>query len=155
MLQLAHTATHEGIQKTLQHLRADLAIDNNRALVRDFVRAYTVYQHNKTTSLRLARLLQRLEITSQVWADISIDFMEELPKVHGKSVILTVVDRFSMYAHFISLGHPYTTASVAQAFFTTLCASTGSLRPSSATTIPCSWAMSGGTSSSVTASSSG
>jgi hypothetical protein len=52
-----------------------------------------------------------------VWAGISIDFIECLPKVAGKSVILTVVDRFSKYAHFIPLGHPYTAASVAQAFF--------------------------------------
>jgi hypothetical protein len=40
-----------------------------------------------------------------------------LPKVAGKLVILTVVDRFSKYAHFIPLGHPYTVASVARAFF--------------------------------------
>jgi hypothetical protein len=52
-----------------------------------------------------------------VWADISIDFIEGLPKVADKSVILTVVDRFSKYAHFIPLGHPYTAASVARAFF--------------------------------------
>lgn len=52
-----------------------------------------------------------------MWADISIDFIEGLPKVHGKSVLLTVVDRFSKYAHFIPLGHPYTATSVARAFF--------------------------------------
>ena len=54
---------------------------------------------------------------SRVWADISLDFIEALPKVHGKSVLLTVVDRFSKYAHFIPLGHPYTASSVARAFF--------------------------------------
>jgi hypothetical protein len=52
-----------------------------------------------------------------VWADIAIDFIEGLPKVAGKSVIPTVVDRFSKYAHFVLLGHPYTAASVARAFF--------------------------------------
>jgi len=36
-----------------------------------------------------------------------MDFIESLPKVRGKSVILTVVDRFSKYAHFIALSHPY------------------------------------------------
>ena len=42
-----------------------------------------------------------------------MDFIEGLPKVHGKSVILTVVDRFSKHA----LSHPYTASSVARAFF--------------------------------------
>ncbi|WVZ94366.1 hypothetical protein U9M48_040265 [Paspalum notatum var. saurae] len=46
-----------------------------------------------------------------------MDFIEGLPRVHGKSVILTVVDRFSKYTHFIALGHPYTATSVVRAFF--------------------------------------
>jgi hypothetical protein len=44
--------------------------------------------------------------------------VEALPRVRGKSVILTVVDRFSKYCHFIPLAHPYLAESVAQAFFT-------------------------------------
>lgn len=46
-----------------------------------------------------------------------MDFVEGFPKVGGKSVILTVVDRFSKYAHFVPLSHPYTACSVAKAFF--------------------------------------
>jgi len=117
VLQLAHTGAHEGIQKTLQRLRAEFYVEHDRRVVRDFVRACATCQRNKTEALHLADLLQPLPVPSRVWADISIDFIEALPKVHGKSVILTVVDRFSKYAHFIALGHPYTAASVARAFF--------------------------------------
>jgi len=70
------------------------------------VRSCSTCQRNKTQALQPAGLLQPLDVPSQVWADISIDFIEGLPKVGGKSVILTVVDRFSKYAHFIALGQP-------------------------------------------------
>lgn len=53
----------------------------------------------------------------QVWADILLDFIDGPPKVGGKFVIITVVDRFSKNTHFIALGHPYTTTLVACAFF--------------------------------------
>jgi hypothetical protein len=58
-----------------------------------------------------------LPVPTAVWTDIGLDFVEALPKVRGKSVILTVVDRFSKYCHFIPLAHPYSAESVAQAFF--------------------------------------
>ncbi|WVZ52497.1 LOW QUALITY PROTEIN: hypothetical protein U9M48_003551 [Paspalum notatum var. saurae] len=99
---LAHSAGHEGIQKTLHRLRAELGAD---------VHDVPAEQDRDTAAV------QPLEVPSQLWADISMDFIEGLPKVGGKSVILTVVDRFSKYAHFIPLGHPYTAASVARAFF--------------------------------------
>ncbi|SPT16744.1 unnamed protein product [Triticum aestivum] len=117
VLLLAHSAGHEDVQKTLHRLRADFYIPGDRALVRDWVRSCMTCQRNKTETLRPAGLLQPLDVPSQVWADISMDFIVGLPKVGGKSVILTVVDRFSKYAHFIALGHPYTAASVARAFF--------------------------------------
>jgi len=96
-------------------------------------------------SLQPAGLLQPLEVPSQVWADISMDFIEGLPKVSGKSIILTLVDRFSKYAHFIALGHPYTAASVVRVFFDGIVRLHGF--PSSATGTPCSPVTCGVTSS--------
>ncbi|KAF0907465.1 hypothetical protein E2562_017398 [Oryza meyeriana var. granulata] len=78
-----------------------------------------VCQQNKTEHLHPAGLLQPLEVLSSVWADIAMDFMEGFLKVGGKSVVLTVVDRFSKYAHFVAIGHPYTATLVARVFFLT------------------------------------
>jgi len=81
------------------------------------VRACATCQRFKTEHLQPAGLLMPLPVPTGVWTDIGLDFIEALPKVRGKSVILTVVDRFSKYCHFIPLAHPYSAESVAQAFF--------------------------------------
>jgi len=117
VLQLAHMGGHEGIQRTLQRLPQRFYVEHDRRIVGDFVRSSPTCQRNKMETLHPTGLLQPLPVPSRVSADISINFVEALPKVHGKSVLLTVVDRFSKYAHFIALGHPYTASSVARAFF--------------------------------------
>jgi hypothetical protein len=117
LLELAHGTGHEGVHKTLHRLRADFHTPHDRVLVQDFVRACVVCQHNKGNHLQPGGLLQPLEVPSTVWADVAMDFVEALPRVNGKSVILTMVDRFSKSAHFIALSHPYTTTSVARVFF--------------------------------------
>lgn len=117
VLAQANGVGHEGVQKTLQRLRASFATPRDNKLVRDYIRSCSVCQRNKTEHLHPAGLLQPLEVPKAVWADIAMDFVEGFPKVAGKSVILTVVDRFSKYAHFIARCHPYTAMTVAQAFF--------------------------------------
>lgn len=116
----AHQAGHEGTQKTLHRLRSQFHVPGMRRLVQEFVRGCAVCQRNKSEHLHPSGLLQPLTVPHQVWEDISLDFVEGFPKVHGKSVILTVVDRFSKYAHFVALGHPYTASSVARIFFDTI-----------------------------------
>ena len=61
-----------------------------------------------------------------------MDFVEGFPWVGGKSVILTVMDCFSMIcysmlAQLIALSHPYSACSVVRSFFDNTCGSTTSL----------------------------
>lgn len=65
-------------------------------------------------------LLQPLPIPERVWQDISMDFIEGLPKSEGYSVILVVVDRLTKFAHFIPIKHPYTALSIAKIFLDTI-----------------------------------
>jgi hypothetical protein len=51
-------------------------------------------------------LLQPLNVSSIMWADVTMDFTEVFPCMNDKFVILTAIDRFSKYGHFIPLGHP-------------------------------------------------
>ena len=112
-----HDDGHEGIHRTLHRLHRDFHFPNMRHLVQDFVRACPTCQRYKSEHLHPAGLLLPLPIPTAVWADIGLDFVEPLPRVNGKSVILSVVDRFSKYCHFIPLAHPYTAETVAQALF--------------------------------------
>lgn len=45
-----------------------------------------------------------------------MDFIGGLPKAQGVDTILVVVDRFTKYAHFIPLSHPYSAKDVAELF---------------------------------------
>jgi transposase InsO family protein len=107
---------HEGVQKTLQRMCTSFTPGNNK-LIRDHIKGCSVCQRNKTEHLHPMGLLQSLVVPSSVWRDITLDFVKGFPRVGGKSVILTVVDRFSKYAHFVALDHPYSATTVAKVFF--------------------------------------
>jgi hypothetical protein len=117
VLEHAHGIGHEGVQKTLQRLCLLFYTSHDAKPVREFVRGCSVCQRNKIEHVHLAGLLQPLSVPDAVWMDISMDLVEGFPKVGGKSVVMTVVDRLSKCAHFIVLGHPYSATSVAKAFF--------------------------------------
>lgn len=106
ILGLAHDTGHEGIQKALHRLRRDFHVPNARCVVDHFVRACPICQRNKSEHMHPGGLLQSLPVPSQIWADISMNFVKGLPRVHGKSVFLSVVDRFSKMAHFHSAWSP-------------------------------------------------
>jgi hypothetical protein len=77
-----------------------------------------VCQLSKTEHVQYPGLLNPLQIPTAKWSDISMNFVEGLPKSRGKDVILVVVDRLTKYAHFIPLSHPFTVHQIATLFMT-------------------------------------
>ena len=80
------------------------------------MRACSICQQNKHENVATPGLLQPLPIPHAPFIDISMDFIDGLPKYEGKDVIMVVVDRFSKYAHFMCLSHPYSAPTVAKIF---------------------------------------
>lgn len=63
--------------------------------IKEHVENCQVCQRNKISSLSIASLLQLLPIPHQVWEDLSMDFIEGLPKSNEFDTILVMVDRLS------------------------------------------------------------
>ncbi|MCH87860.1 Ty3/gypsy retrotransposon protein, partial [Trifolium medium] len=107
---------HAGVVKTLKRLSANFFWDNMRQEVQNFVRQCTVCQATKYDIRKPNGLLQPLTIPSQVWEDVSMDFVTGLPTSLGFSVLLVVVDRFSKGIHLGALPTGFTTYKVADLF---------------------------------------
>jgi hypothetical protein len=69
LLERAHTAGREGIQRTLHHLCNDFLIPGDKALVKEFVRDCAVCKQNKTSHLQPSGLLQPLTVPTMIWSD--------------------------------------------------------------------------------------
>ena len=90
-----HEDGREGVQRTLHRLRRDFHFPNMKHVVQELIRVCVVCQRYKSEHLQPAGLLLPLPVPQGIWTDIALDFVEALPRVRGKPVILTVVDRFS------------------------------------------------------------
>jgi hypothetical protein len=108
---------HSGILPTYQRLKKLFYWPGQKTDVELFVKQCQICQQAKHENCKYPGLLQPLPIPHQSWQDLSMDFVEGLPKSKGYTVILVVVDRLTKYAHFVPLKHPYTAAQVAQVFF--------------------------------------
>ena len=107
---------HSGVLRIYKRIAQDLYWQGMKGDIQKFVAECGISQQNKTLALSPASLLQPLPVPNLIWEDITMDFIEGLPHSGGFNSIFVVVDRFSKYAHFIPLQHPYTAITVAAAF---------------------------------------
>ena len=84
--------------------------------IKEFVLNCRICQQAKVENKLPTGLLQPLPIPSQIWEEISMDFITALPPVGAYTVIMVVVDRLSKFAHFIPLKADYSSKQVAEAF---------------------------------------
>ncbi|KAA0033067.1 transposon Tf2-1 polyprotein isoform X1 [Cucumis melo var. makuwa] len=84
---------HSGFLRTYKRLTAELYWEGMKSNVKKHCEECLTCQRNKTLALSPAGLLVPLEVPQQVWSDISMDFVDGLPKARGFEVVLVVVDR--------------------------------------------------------------
>lgn len=106
---------HSGIYPTYVKIKNLFAWPGLKKMVQDFVTQCTICQQAKTEKVKYPGL-QPLPVPSYAWQVVTMDFIEGLPKSRNFNCILVVVDKFSKYAHFIPLSHPFTAMKVAMLY---------------------------------------
>jgi galactose-1-phosphate uridylyltransferase len=107
---------HSGTIVTAKRVANGFYWKGQQKYIRQYTRECPICQQNKFENTHTPGLLQPLPILIAPFLDNSMDFVEGLPKSEGREVIFVVVDRFSKYAHFIAIPHPYTASSVVRVF---------------------------------------
>eukprot|EP00267_Zea_mays_P041848 XP_020393779.1 uncharacterized protein LOC103628713 [Zea mays] len=107
---------HSGIPVTYCRVKQLFAWSKLKQSVQDFVKNCQICLQAKPDRSAYPGKLQPLPIPTTAWHTISLDFVEGLPRSGSADCILVVVDKFTKFAHFLPLSHPYTATSVAQLF---------------------------------------
>src|SRR5437588_4664713 len=90
------------VEKTYEALSRNFYWPRMADNLKSFVTSCNICQRNKPSQKLPAGLLQPLEIPTQNWQQISMDFIVQLPKTKTthKDAIVVFVDRLSKQAHF-------------------------------------------------------
>ena len=93
-------AGHFGVAKTLELISRGYWWPQPWKFVKEFIKTCDTCARSKVVHHRPYGLLQPLPIPNRPWASISMDFITDLPLVHGYDTVLVMVDRFTKMAHF-------------------------------------------------------
>ncbi|KAL6222301.1 hypothetical protein ACLB2K_005693 [Fragaria x ananassa] len=92
---------HSGYLRTLVRLQRNFSWPRIRKDVKLYVTSCDHCQTQKYESIRPPGFLQPLPILAHNWEDISMDFVEGMPKSNGFNAIMVIVDRLSKFTHFV------------------------------------------------------
>lgn len=94
-----HSTTHRGYHKSLHQICTIFLWLGMRSHIKNFIKHCDTCQHHRSENTSPAGLLHPLPIPMQAWANISMNFIDELLASKWKDTIYVVVDRLSKYAH--------------------------------------------------------
>lgn len=83
---------HSGIYCTWARVTTTFYWPGVKSDVKKYVSQCEIFQRVKNDSRRPSALLQPLPIPERIWEDITMDFIEGLPRSNGYNGILEVVD---------------------------------------------------------------
>lgn len=107
---------HSGFHVTYHRIKKLFKWAGMKKMVKAFIEECKVCQQAKAERVKYPGLLQPLPVPKNAWQIVTMDFIEGLPRSHNYNCIMVVVDKFSKYAHFIPLAHPFTAFKVALAY---------------------------------------
>lgn len=107
---------HSRFPVTYWRIKELFAWPGMKGMIKQFVAQCTICQRAKPERVKYPGLLQSLPIPDYAWQVVSLDFIEGLPTSKTFNCILVIVDKFSKYAQFVPLKHPFTAFQVAMAF---------------------------------------
>ena len=112
----SHVGGHSGMSRTMARVCASFYWPNMQQDIRLHVQHCLMRQQTKHTTTLPAGLFQPLPIPNQIWQDVAMDFITNLPLSHGFRVIMVVVDHLSKFGHFIPLRQNFDSKQVIDAF---------------------------------------
>ena len=89
--------------KTLELISRDYWWPQISRHVGQYTRTCETCLRNKVLRHRLISLLNPLPIPKGHWERVSVDFIVELPDVHGFDVVMVVVDSVTKRPHFMAM----------------------------------------------------
>jgi hypothetical protein len=107
---------HSGFPVTFSRLKKLFAWRGMKSDVKNFVANCSICAQAKPDHSRYPGLLSPLPVPTKSWQVISMDFIEGLACSSAANCLMVIVDRFSKFAHFLPLSHPFSAQQVTQVF---------------------------------------